>query len=147
MPQLIASMKTHVEFRSAAFPPYEGEEDEINPGIYGKRVAEFLIRGLRTKGFQAREPVAEDWGWLVPIENDGFPLWIGCGHQDEKSDGFLSFIEPHQPKIRRFMFFGTIDTTARVTALQRAIDELHSDNATVTDKQWWSHDEFNGRLE
>jgi hypothetical protein len=24
-------MKTHVEFRSDAFPPYDGEEDEINP--------------------------------------------------------------------------------------------------------------------
>ena len=93
-------MKTHVEFRSAAFPPYEGEEDEINPGRYGKRVAEFLIRGLKQKGFQPSEPVAEDWGWVVPIQNDAFRLWIGCGNYDEYPDGFLCFIEPHQPTIR-----------------------------------------------
>ena len=28
-------MKTQVEFRSNKFPPHEGEEDEINPGLWG----------------------------------------------------------------------------------------------------------------
>jgi hypothetical protein len=50
-------MKTHVEFRSEAFPPYDGEE-EINPGRYGKRVAEFLVHGPKEKGF---EPFARVW--------------------------------------------------------------------------------------
>ena len=80
-------MKTHVEFRSNAFPPYEGEENEINPGRYGKRVAEFLVHGLREKGFELLNPIAEDWGWVVPIKNDGFRLWIGCGNYDEFPDG------------------------------------------------------------
>jgi hypothetical protein len=35
-------MLTYVEFRSGNFPPYEGEEQESNPGIFGKRLAEFL---------------------------------------------------------------------------------------------------------
>jgi hypothetical protein len=43
-------MKTHVVFRSNAFPPYDGEEEEINPGRYGKRLAEFLVDGLKQKG-------------------------------------------------------------------------------------------------
>jgi hypothetical protein len=38
-------MKTHVEFVSNAFPAYPGEEDEINPGIWGKRLAEFIHEG------------------------------------------------------------------------------------------------------
>ena len=87
-------MKTHVQFRSDAFPPYDGEEDEINPGRYGKRVAEFLVRGLKDKGFEPLDPVAEDWGWVVPIKNDGFNLWIGCGNYDEyPDDGFVCFID------------------------------------------------------
>jgi hypothetical protein len=45
-------MKTYVEFRSNEFPPCEGEEEEINPERYGKRVAEFLVRGLKEKGFE-----------------------------------------------------------------------------------------------
>jgi hypothetical protein len=68
--QLPKAMKTHVEFRSDAFPPYDGEEDEINPGRYGKRLAEFLVRGLKDKGFEALDPVKEDWGCVVPIKND-----------------------------------------------------------------------------
>jgi len=40
-------MKTQVEFRSESFPPYEGEEDEINPGLWGKRLAEYLQQKLR----------------------------------------------------------------------------------------------------
>jgi hypothetical protein len=57
------SMKTHVEFRSDKFPPYEGEEDEINPGRYGKRVAEFLVRGLEERGFEPLEPSVRDKRW------------------------------------------------------------------------------------
>jgi hypothetical protein len=45
-------MKTQVEFRSDKFPAYESEEQEINPGRYGKRVAEFLAAGLRSHGFE-----------------------------------------------------------------------------------------------
>jgi hypothetical protein len=137
-------MKTHVEFRSDAFPPYDGEEDEINPGRYGKRVAEFLVRGLKDEGFEPLDPVAEDWGWVVPIKNDGFNLWIGCGNYDEyPDDGFLCFIEPHTPTIRRLGFLWRVDTTARVTALQQAIDQVLSANPAVRDKKWWSYDEFN----
>jgi len=35
-------MKTQVEFRSSRFPPYDGEEEQINPGLWGKRLAEYL---------------------------------------------------------------------------------------------------------
>jgi hypothetical protein len=35
-------METHVEFRSNRFPPYDGEEEQINPGLYGKRLAGFF---------------------------------------------------------------------------------------------------------
>jgi hypothetical protein len=136
-------MKTHVEFRSNAFPPYDGEEDEINPGRYGKRVAEFLVSGLKQKGFEPLDPVAEDWGWVVPIKNDGFSLWIGCGNYDEyPDDGFLCFIEPHQPRIRRWLLW-TVDTSATIAALQEAIDQLLSANPAVREKKWWTYDEFN----
>ena len=32
-------MKTQVEFRSKKSPPYDGEEEQINPGLWGKRLA------------------------------------------------------------------------------------------------------------
>lgn len=33
-------MQTMVSFRSAKFPAYPGEEEDINPGLWGKRLAE-----------------------------------------------------------------------------------------------------------
>lgn len=44
-------IKTQVEFRSSKFPPYDGEEEQINPGLWGKRLAEYLAQHLSEKGF------------------------------------------------------------------------------------------------
>lgn len=136
-------MKTHVEFRSNAFPAYDCEEDENNPRRYGKRVAEMLVTGLKQKGFDPLDPVGEDWGWVVPIKNDSLSLWIGCGRYDEyPDDGFLCFIEPHQPRIRRWLLW-TVDTSSEITALHDAIEQLLSANPAVRDKKWWTYEEFN----
>jgi len=68
---------TYVEFRSDRFPPYEGEEEQINPDLWGKRLAEFLRDKLRAEGFESSEPIAEDWaGWSHwPTSNFAFD-WL-----------------------------------------------------------------------
>jgi hypothetical protein len=135
-------MQTHVEFRSDLFPPYDGEEMEINPGRYGKRLAGFLQRGLSARGIAAGAPLAEDWGWIVPIANRAFRLWIGCGNYEEHpEDGFLCFIHPHKPRIWRW--FRRIDTTARVAQLRDAVDVVLSAEPAIRAKRWWTHEEFN----
>ena len=133
-------MQTHVEFRSDRFPPYDGEEQQVNPGLWRKRLAEFLRDNLRTEGFASEEPIAEDWGWVVPITNEHFRLWIGCGNYEEYPDGFLCFIEPHTPFVRKL--WKKIATEGRVTSLQRAMDKVLSEAAGIREKRWWTHDEF-----
>jgi hypothetical protein len=135
-------VKTHVEFRSDRFPPYPGEENEVNPGIWGKRLAEFLSAGLKGFGIASREPLVEAWGWMVPIENDAFPLWIGCANYAEYPDGFLCFVEPSKPFIRRF-FFRKIPTEAQVLAVTQALDSLLASEPSVRDIRWWTEQEFN----
>jgi len=117
-----------VEFRSDRFPPEP------------RSLAEFLAEGLRGHGFASRGPFAEDWGWCIPIENERFALWVGCSNDDDRPDGFVCFIEPHQPTIKKL--FKRIDTRPRVEALQRALDAVLSD-PSIRDKRWWTHDEFN----
>jgi hypothetical protein len=119
--QRTAFVQTQVEFRSDRFPPYDGEEELINFGLWGKRLAEFLCDGLRGQGFETEEPIAEDWGWMLPIVNEEFRLWIGCGRYQEYPDGFVCGIEPHKPFVRRF--FKKIDIRERVAALQRAFGQ------------------------
>ena len=85
-------MRTHVEFTSTEFPAYPGEDKDINPGIFGKRLAEFLAEGLRKKGNKVLGIGAEDWGWMVEIENQEFPLWVGCANYEESENGFQSML-------------------------------------------------------
>ena len=80
-------MRTHVDFRSEKFPRYPGEVEGVNhETIWGKRLAEYLAARLKERGFPVEEPFAEDWGWMVPIRNAAFPLWIGCANYGEERD-------------------------------------------------------------
>jgi len=90
-------MKTHLEFTSTAFPAYPGEDKDINPGIFEKRLAEFLAENRPSHGFKVLSIGAEDWGWMVEIENKEFPLWIGCASYEDGENGFQCFIEPSKP--------------------------------------------------
>lgn len=134
-------MQTYVEFRSDRFPPCEGEEQQMNPGLWGKRLADFIRDNPRAEGFETGEPVPEDWGWVVPIVNEAFRLWIGCGRYQEYPDGFLCFIEPHTPFVRRFL--KKIDTRERIASLQRAMDNILTNADGIRAKRWWTHEEFN----
>ncbi len=132
-------MRTHVEFRSAKFPPYEGEEKQVNPGLWGKRLAEYLSQRLRAAGVPTGEIYAEDWGWAIPLQNDAFPMWIGCGHYQEYPDGYLVFIEPSKPVIRKLL--KKIDTTADVARVADAIDKILASDPEIQGLRWWNDDE------
>ncbi len=132
-------MRTHVEFRSLAFPAYAHENAEVNPGRWGRRLAEFL------QGQLARENIAThlirpaDWGVRVVLRNPGFPLWIGCGNHADLEDGYLCFIEPGRPSIRRW--FRRIDTGPAVTRIADALDRILRAHPDIRDVRWWSEGE------
>lgn len=129
-------MKTHVEFRSDTFPPYDGEEDELNPGIWGKRLAEYLQENLPKHGIKVAGIGAEDWGWMVELEHDEFPLWIGCGHQGGGHDEFLCFIEPSKPFVRKW--FRKIDTTAQIRCVADALNKVLESASEIHGVEWIS---------
>lgn len=131
-------MNTHLEFRSDAFPAYEGEEEEVNPGRWGRRLAEHLATGLRQRGFSAGSPHAEDWGWVVPIEGTAFKTFIGCGNHEESHDGFLVFIEPSRPHVRRL--WKKVRTEPVVAPLAEALEQILRETTGVRDLAWRSDD-------
>lgn len=115
-------MRTHIEFPYEAFPPNESEEEEINPGMYGKRLADFLADGLKDHEFHVTSVSPKDWGWMIELENKEFPLWVGCGNYEEYTKGFLYFIEPSKPAIRKW--FKNINTTDTIERLASAIESI-----------------------
>jgi hypothetical protein len=132
-------MRTHLEFRSTAFPACPGEEDDINPGRYSKLLAEFIAARLPVHGFEATRLGTEDWGWRIDLRNDAFPLWIGCGNYEEYEDGFLCFIEPSRPFVRRWL--KRIPTAETVERLAAALERILRTSGEARDLRWWTEAE------
>ena len=129
-------MNTLVEFKSNQFPPCSGEEDLINPGLWGKRLAEYLQDKLPHYGLRVTSIGAEDWGWMVELENEDFPLWIGCGHQNGEPDELVCFIEPSKPFIKRW--FKKWDTRTKVGHTAEALKKVLESDPEIHDIKWSS---------
>jgi hypothetical protein len=130
-------MRTHVEFYSTQFPPYPDEEEQINPGVWGKRLAEYLKTHLQTHGIPSGEIFVEDWGVGIPIEGMEHNIWIGCAsYQDnDNSDGFLCFIEPSKGYIRKW--FRKIDISEKIQRVADTLDLILKNDPDIRDINWW----------
>ena len=131
-------MKTQVTFRSDKFPPYDGEEERINPGLWGQRLAEYLVEHLAGTGVETEEPIPEDWGWYIPIRNERFRLAICCGHQDGEDDEFLCFTDPSRPVVRKL--FKKIDATEELGRVVSELARIFSSDPDVRDVAWTESD-------
>lgn len=127
-------MKTEVTFRSSKFPAYESEQDEINPGCWGKRLAEYLVEKLAGTSVHTEDPIPEDWGWYIPIKNERFRLAICCGHQQGDDDEFMCFTDPATPLIRKL--FKKIDATEELGRVVVELDKILSSDLDITDVEW-----------
>jgi hypothetical protein len=127
-------MKTQVTFRSSKFPPYEGEEEQINPGLWGKRLAEYFVERLQGTGIETEEIIPEDWGWYIPIKNDGFRLAICCGHQNGDDDEFLCVTDPAIPIIKKL--FRKIDATEQLSRVVAAMERILSSDPDIRNVEW-----------
>jgi hypothetical protein len=127
-------METQVEFRSSKFPPYEDEEEQINPGLWGKRLAEYLVQKFADRGIETEEMVAEDWGWYVPVRNEGFRLALCCGHQNGDDDEFVCFTDPSTPIVKKL--FKKIDATPQLTRLTEALRQILASDSDIREVVW-----------
>ena len=127
-------MNTQVEFRSSKFPPYEGEEDQINPGLWGKRLAEYLVQKLAERGIETEEMIAEDWGWYVPVRNEAFRIALCCGHQNGDDDQFLCFTDPSTPVVRKFL--KKTDATPQLKRLTSELQQILAADPDIREVVW-----------
>jgi hypothetical protein len=132
-------LKTHVEFKSDKFPPYDMEEDEVNLGRWGKCLAEYMASKLKTNGVSVGNTYPEDWGWAIPVEGKSVSMWIGCGNYEEYSNGFLCFIEPSKPIVKKW--FKKVDISDEIKLLHNVIDQILKSDDDIMDVKWWSENE------
>jgi hypothetical protein len=127
-------MNTQVTFRSDNFPPYDGEQEQINPGLWGKRLAEYFVEKLKETGIETEEIIPEDWGWYIPIKNEGFRLAICCGHQNGDDDEFLCFTDPDKPVIKKL--FRKIDATEQLGRIVAAMEKILAADSEIRNVKW-----------
>jgi hypothetical protein len=127
-------MNTQVTFRSDNFPPYDGEQEQINPGLWGKRLAEYFVEKLKETGIETEEIIPEDWGWYIPIKNEEFRLAICCGHQNGDDDEFLCFTDPDKPVIKKL--FRKIDATEQLGRIVAAMEKILAADSEIRNVKW-----------
>jgi hypothetical protein len=139
-------MNTTVHFKSKAFPKYPNEDAEIvNANCWGKRLAEFIRDGLPRFGVETTGILNEDWGWLVSVRNDAFPLGIGCGPVDdsEEEDGgkpadgtteFVVFVTAEPKLLQRL--FKRVDTKPALERAAAALRGLLESSPDIADIVW-----------
>jgi hypothetical protein len=81
-----------LEFKSSAFAVIPGEDENTNPGVYGKALAQWLAEQLKAKGLPAGEVIAEDFGWCVPVESAPHSAYVSCASADENDKSWRVFV-------------------------------------------------------
>jgi hypothetical protein len=137
------TFSSHFEFRSDFFPADADEEGIVNPGCYGRKLAHFLFESLAQRQFLVTTPIPEDWGWVIPVKNDDLNIFIGCGSYEEYENGFLVFINPDKPVIRKL--FRKIETTPIVTPIIEAAYGAVENSGLASGLRWWTAEDFGSK--
>ena len=85
-----------LEFESSAFPVTPGEDEETNPGIYGRALAQWLAEQLRAAGFDAGAVISEDFGWCVPVAATTHSLYVVCASLEAAPNRWRVFRRPRK---------------------------------------------------
>ena len=135
-------LKTHIEFRSDNFPQTSEEQKDWDGQIGGYTLAKYLSEELPKHGVTVSNFLNEDWGYLILLADEKFKdIWIGCNHYQEYENGFLVFINPSKPIVKKG-FFKKIDISEQLTFLATILNEILTTNPTIYAQHWWDEKEM-----
>lgn len=100
-------LKRQLWFDSSHFAITPGEDEETNPGRFGRAFAQWVAEGLKARGMPVEGVVPEDWGWCVVLTRDPCPIWVGCGNEDESTTRWGAFLEVEPGLLQKL--FGRVD--------------------------------------
>ena len=116
-------------FKSDLFEIEPGEDEETNPGCYGRQLSHWLKDKFSKLGYEVEEVIPEDWGWCIMCSREPYALWIGCisitDDDPEKLPEIENvvwncFVTAEVPFLKRL--FKKIDTTQGVKKLSGELE-------------------------
>lgn len=133
-----------IAIRTDRFPILEGEQDEIvNEGTYGRALCEYLASRLPAEGIAVHGFFAEDWGWWVDVEADGFAMGL-CVYADPDAVGDPGryAILPSVDNAKKWSWsrFGKVDVSGPVLQVMDAAADLFMRDDQIDEVS--RHDDF-----
>ena len=124
-------MQTRVEFSASDLfaPPAEAHPHP------GRALAQFVGRGLADRGFAVQRLIPEEWGWVVELENEEFPLWVACRQRGEVAGDFACLVGPSRSLARRG--WRSFPAEATVERVITALRELLAATPAVRAVHWF----------
>ena len=92
-----------LQFESTSFPIADGEDDETNPGLFGKSLAEWVAKRLRSRGIAAADVIAEDFGWCVSVPLPPYTGYVACCSVNDVGDQWQVFAFVEGGLLRRLI--------------------------------------------
>jgi hypothetical protein len=133
-----------VAIETKKFPILAGEDKEIvNENMYGKSLCLYLQRNLPESGIKVPSFCAEDWGWWLEVEDNGFKMAL-CIYSDPraKEDPERYAILPSVQSGKKWSWskFGTIDVSKDVLKVMDTVEKLFRADKEI--KAVTRHDDF-----
>jgi hypothetical protein len=125
-------------FTSHLFAVELGEDDEVNPGVYGRQLAAWLKNQLEQRGYAVEPVIAEDWGRCLMLSRNPFRLWVGCGNTQHHPSGDVGggeiiwhcFPAAEVPFFGRL--FGKPDTASALSRLNEELGSILGQHPAIT---------------
>jgi hypothetical protein len=122
----------HLIFHSDAFPPVPGEDEETNPGIFGKALVEWLAQALAARGYAVDRTLPEDFGRLIQINEPDCSLYVAASSTDDTATEWRVFSFAEVGLLARLKGKGA-ERAAKVQALFEALQAILAADPRVRD--------------
>ena len=119
-----------LSFESTAFPVAEGEDEETNPGIFGRSLAEWISSQLTQRGMSTAAVIPEDFGWCVPVTGQPGKLYVACSSADEKETSWQAFAFSEGNVLGRLL--GNDKSGEALSNLHRVLKQILGESAQVS---------------
>ena len=123
-----------VTFTSDFFMPIAGEDEETNPGCFGKALAQWLADQLNRRGVPVESVIPEDFGWVVMVSRKPFALWLGCRNTDGSTSEWSVFLVAELSTFQRL--FKRVDPAPEIEKLRIHLAEIVPSIPRVTKAIW-----------
>jgi hypothetical protein len=108
--------------RTTEFPIQPGEDEETNPGVYGRAFADYLVNQIRGRGVDVEGVIPEDFGYCIMLMRKPPRLWIACGNRAGHTDEWIAFAVAEGGLLGRAV--GTINPAQEIERISEMLGEI-----------------------